>query len=244
MSGGKSMASRKPYSKRQYPNWQELDPSIDRLLKEQWTVEAIAKDLGIKADTIRAHLRKREAVQIPVQTMSIGAEQSADTGADQLFNEPKTQEPIPVQRPVHDSTPSLDTSAENGADDSADESQVLFIPPTPVQTAVQRFDTGPVQILDTDAVQRIDQLEDDVRQLTHMMRSVMDRLNDLPVQTPVQITATPPYPRGRSVRWNLWVLEPIRDEIATLAAERDVSPSQLVQEVLWKALSERRQQGV
>ena len=176
---------RKPYSKRQYPNWAELDPSIDRLLAEGWTVEAIAKDLGIKADTIRAHLRKCEAVQTPVQTMSTGAEQSADTGvdtgADELLNEPETQEPIPVQRPVHDSTPSLDTSAENGADDSADESQVLFIPPTPVQTAVQRFDTGPVQILDTGAVQRIDQLEDDVRQLTHMMRSVMDRLNDLPV---------------------------------------------------------------
>jgi hypothetical protein len=174
--------------------------------------------------------------QIPVQTMSTGAEQSADTGAEQLFDEPETQEHIPVQRPVHDSTPSLDSSAENGADDSADESQVLFIPPTPVQTAVQRFDTGPVQILDTGAVQRIDQLEDDVRQLTHMMRSVMDRMNDLPVQTPVQITTTPPYPRGRSVRWNLWILEPIRDEIATLAAERDVSPSQLVQELLWKTL--------
>ena len=59
------MANRKPYPKRQYPNWQELDPSIDRLLKEQWTVEAIAKDLGIKADTIRAHLRKREGAGTP-----------------------------------------------------------------------------------------------------------------------------------------------------------------------------------
>jgi hypothetical protein len=57
--------ARKPYPKRQYPNWQELDPTIDRLLKEQWTVEDIAKDLGIKADTIRAHLRKREASGTP-----------------------------------------------------------------------------------------------------------------------------------------------------------------------------------
>jgi hypothetical protein len=65
MSGGKSMANRKPYPKRQYPNWAELDPSIDRLLAEGWTVEAIAKDLGIKADTVRAHLRKRDATGTP-----------------------------------------------------------------------------------------------------------------------------------------------------------------------------------
>jgi hypothetical protein len=42
------------------------------------------------------------------------------------------------------------------------------------------------------------------------------------------------------VRWNLWILAAIRDEIATLAAERELSPSQLVQEVLWRWLSERR----
>ena len=57
--------ARKPYPKRQYSNWAELDPSIDRLLAEGWTMEAIAKDLGIKADTIRAHLRKREATGTP-----------------------------------------------------------------------------------------------------------------------------------------------------------------------------------
>jgi hypothetical protein len=67
---------RKPYPKRQYPNWAELDPSIDRLLAEEWTVEAIAKDLGIKADTIRAHLRKREAVGTP--TAHPGTPESSD----------------------------------------------------------------------------------------------------------------------------------------------------------------------
>jgi hypothetical protein len=56
----------------------------------------------------------------------------------------------------------------------------------------------------------------------------------------VQITTLPPYPKGKAVRWNLWILDAIREEIATLAAERDISPSQLVQEVLWKMLSERR----
>jgi predicted transcriptional regulator len=57
--------ARKPYPKRQYPNWAELDPAIDRLLKERRTVADIAKDLGLKADTIRAHLRSRESSGTP-----------------------------------------------------------------------------------------------------------------------------------------------------------------------------------
>jgi hypothetical protein len=60
------------------------------------------------------------------------------------------------------------------------------------------------------------------------------------VQTPVQIMALPSYPKGKAVRWNLWILDAIRDDIAALAAQRGVSPSQLVQELLWKALSDRR----
>jgi hypothetical protein len=59
------MASRKPYPKRQYPNWAELDPSIDRLLAEGWTMEAIAKDLGVRAHTIREHRRKRKVTGTP-----------------------------------------------------------------------------------------------------------------------------------------------------------------------------------
>ena len=55
-------------------------------------------------------------------------------------------------------------------------------------------------------------------------------------QTPVQITALPPYPKGKAVRWNLWIVDAIRDELSALAAERDVSPSPLVQERLWKEL--------
>jgi hypothetical protein len=56
----------------------------------------------------------------------------------------------------------------------------------------------------------------------------------------VQITALPPYPPCKAVRWNLWILDAIRDDIAALASERGVSASQLVQELLWKALAERR----
>jgi hypothetical protein len=226
-----------PIVKKTDVNWERFD----ELKAQGLPMIRISEAMGIPRTTLGPLAEQRaNAVQTPVQPMSTGAEysaeQSVDTGADELFDEQDTQEQRPVQIPVHDSTPSLDTSVENGADDSADESQVLFLPPEPVQTAVQRFDTGPVQTLDTGAVQRLDQLEEDVRNLAHMMRSVMDRLNHTPVQTPVQITTTPPYPRGRSIRWNLWILEPIRDEIATLAAKQDLSPSQLVQELLWKAL--------
>ena len=118
----------------------------------------------------------------------------------------------------------------------------------PVQRPVQNIDTGAVssvntgavQTLGTAAVQRLEQLETDVQGLRLLLQSVIDRLDQPAVQTPVQITALPPYPHGKAVRWNLWILDSIRDEIATLAAERGLSPSQLVQELLWKALTDRR----
>jgi hypothetical protein len=55
----------------------------------------------------------------------------------------------------------------------------------------------------------------------------------------VQITALPPYPQGKAVRGNVWILDAMRDERATWSAERGVSPSQLVQELLWKALTDQ-----
>jgi hypothetical protein len=42
------------------------------------------------------------------------------------------------------------------------------------------------------------------------------------------------------VRWNLWILDVIRNEVATVAAARELSPSQLVQEVLWQMLAQPR----
>jgi hypothetical protein len=121
-------------------------------------------------------------------------------------------------------------------------------PPAPVQRPVQTLDTGAVQSVDTGAVQqfdtgpvqRLDRLEDEVLGLRRLVQSVLDRLDHPPVQTPVQITALPPYPKGKAVRWNLWILDAMRDELTTWATERDIPPSQLVQELLWKALSDRR----
>jgi hypothetical protein len=128
--------------------------------------------------------------------------------------------PRPVQRPAQ--------TTDTGADHSADTG------------AVSSVDIGAVHELDTGAVQRLDQLEVEVQGLTTLVRSLVDRLEHPPGPTPVQITALPPYPKGKAVRWNLWILDVIREEIATLAAQREVSPSQLVQELLWKALSDRR----
>jgi transcriptional regulator with XRE-family HTH domain len=109
----------------------------------------------------------------------------------------------------------------------------------PVQRPVQALDTGAVQALDTGAVQRLDRLEGELQGLRYVVQSLVERLDQPPVQTPVQITALPPFPPGKAVRWNLWILDAIRDELAALAAERGVSPSQLVQELLWKALNNR-----
>jgi hypothetical protein len=109
---------------------------------------------------------------------------------------------------------------------------------------VQSFDTGAVHSVDTGAVQSlnadVEQLKTEVQGLRRIVQSLIDRLDHPPVQTPVQITALPPYPAGKAVRWNLWILDAIRNDVAALATEQGVSPSQLVQELLWKALSDRR----
>ena len=109
----------------------------------------------------------------------------------------------------------------------------------PVQRPVQTLDTGAVQTLDTGAVQRLDRLEGEVQSLRQLVQSLVDRLDHPPVQTPVQITTLPPYPKGKAVRWNLWILDAMKEQISTLAADRDLSPSELVQEYLWKALNDQ-----
>jgi hypothetical protein len=125
----------------------------------------------------------------------------------------------------------------------------------PVQTPVSRPDTGAVQVTDTDAVssvgtgavqvfdtgavQRLDAVEQEVQGLRQLMQSVLDRLDRPAVSAPVQITTLPPWPKGEAVRWNLWLPKSIRDALSAWARERGVQPSQLVTELLWKALNDR-----
>ena len=46
-----------------------------------------------------------------------------------------------------------------------------------------------------------------------------------------------PAARGKSVRWNLHLTERLRDRIKAIAAERGLQDSQMVEELLWLALS-------
>jgi hypothetical protein len=41
------------------------------------------------------------------------------------------------------------------------------------------------------------------------------------------------------VRWNLWIFDAIKEELSARAADRDLPPSELVQEYLWKALNDQ-----
>jgi hypothetical protein len=117
----------------------------------------------------------------------------------------------------------------------------------PVQRPVSRLDTdavssvgtGAVQAFDTGPVQRLNAVEQEVQGLRLLMQAVLDRLDQPPVSTPVQITTLPPWPKGEAVRWNLWLPRSIRDELTTWAAERSIPPSQLVTELLWQALRGR-----
>ena len=110
---------------------------------------------------------------------------------------------------------------------------------TPVHDAVQRIDTAPVSTPVQIPVQRFEQLEGQVQALAHAVRSIMERMNHTPVHEPAQITTLPPYPKAKADRWNIWLNTAIREEITAWAAEQEVSPSQLVQELLWKALNDR-----
>jgi hypothetical protein len=133
----------------------------------------------------------------------------------------------PVQRPV--------SRPDTGAVSSVDTDAVQ-----PRDTgAVSSVGTGAVQAFDTGAVQRLDAVEQEVQGLRLLMQSVLDRLNQPAVQTPVQITTLPPWPKGEAVRWNLWLPKSIRDQLSAWAAERGIQPSQLVTELLWKALNDR-----
>jgi transposase len=114
----------------------------------------------------------------------------------------------------------------------------------PVQRPAQTFDTGAVSSVDTDAVQafdtgavqRLDRLEGEVQGLMQIVRSLVERLDAPAVQTPVQMTTLPPLPKGKAVRWNIWIHEAVREEITAQAQARDMAASQLVQEILWRYL--------
>jgi hypothetical protein len=188
------------------------EPEFIRLWQAGATQAAIAQALGIPVGTVksRAHTLQQQ-----------GTIQGRPRGGL-----------VPGQRAVQKAGQPIDTGAEHSVDTDAEQRMDTG--------AVSRVDIGAVQTLDTGAVQRLDRLEVEVQGLTILVTSLVERLEHPPGPTPVQISALPPYPKGKAVRWNLWLLEVIREELTTVAAARDMAPSQLVQEVLWQWLTDRR----
>ena len=189
---------------------QEWEAEFIRLWNAGTETAEIARRLGIPQGTVSSRANALQKRGL-IQPRPRGGPHSR-----RVAQARQAEAPAPVQKPVSGPVQSLDIGAVSSAD------------------------TGAVQPFDTGAVQRLDTLEQEVIGLRQLMQAVLDRLDHPPVQTPVQITALPPYPKGKAVRWNLWILDAIRDELAQRAAERGVSPSQLVQEWLWKTLTERR----
>jgi hypothetical protein len=110
-------------------------------------------------------------------------------------------------------------------------------PPSPVQSPVHTPVQSTVQSLVQNPVHR---LEERVTALEETVQSLVQSMVQNPVQIPVHEYAPPPLPRGKSTRWNMYILEPILAEIAARAKAREISPSRLAQELLWQALNDRR----
>jgi hypothetical protein len=188
------------------------EPEFIRLWERGATHPQLAQALGCPVGTVKSRAHRLQQ-QGKIQARPRGG----------LVPVPRPGQ-RPGQKPATGAGYSVDTDAEQRKDTGA----------------VSSVDIGAGHGLDTAAVQRLDRLEDQVLGLTTLVKSLAERMPAIPVPTPVQITTLPPYPKGKAVRWNLWILEAIRDELTTLAAERDMAPSQLVQEILWKTLTERR----
>jgi hypothetical protein len=57
------------------------------------------------------------------------------------------------------------------------------------------------------------------------------------VSTGVSARTPPPDERGKSIRWNLHLSEGLRKQIKAMAKTRGLQDSQMVEELLWLALS-------
>jgi hypothetical protein len=113
-----------------------------------------------------------------------------------------------------------------------------------VQGAVHMHRTSADPLAVHSAVQStVQALQGDVEALKAQMSALVKVVHELaerPVQSTVQITALPPMPPSKATRWNLWLPTLLQEEISRIAAERDISASQLVKEWLWEKLQAHR----
>jgi hypothetical protein len=195
------------------------EPEFIRHWEVGKTTDQIAAALGIAEGTARsrAYTLQQEG---KIQPRPKGGKRVRPTSADST-----------LQRPVqkHDTAP-VQSSAESTLAE-APRSQAMAIADVYMARKAREEITAELMTEIRDALHALPD------QVASRLRSALPASAE---PTPVQITALPPYPKGKAVRWNLWILDVIRDELTTLAAERGLSPSQFVQELLWKALTARR----
>jgi hypothetical protein len=82
-------------------------------------------------------------------------------------------------------------------------------------------------------------LHDILQELRQLTGALAARVSpDTPPDTPRVSVRTPlAAERGKSVRWNLHLSEGVRVRVKALAASRGLQDSQMVEELLWRALS-------
>jgi hypothetical protein len=120
------------------------------------------------------------------------------------------------------------------------------------QAALARVssDTPTVQYLPPNSGELSPLLLDILQELRHLTGALADRVSTdtpgVPHDTPrvskgvsAGVSTRTPLPteRGKSVRWNLHLSERLRDQIKVMAAMRGLQDSQMVEELLWLALS-------
>jgi hypothetical protein len=97
-------------------------------------------------------------------------------------------------------------------------------------------------------------LQDILLELRHLIGALASRVStdtspvssDTPQMSPdthgvsKRVSERTPLPpdRGKSIRWNLHLSERLRERIKAMAAARGLQDSQMVEELLWKALND------
>jgi hypothetical protein len=109
-----------------------------------------------------------------------------------------------------------------------------------------RVDTPPVQYLPPGQGEMLPLLHDILQELRSLTGGLAARVSTdtLGVQRDIQtdtrgVSVRTPLPveRGKSVRWNLHLSEGLRERIKAMAEARGLQDSQMVEELLWRALA-------
>jgi Winged helix-turn-helix DNA-binding len=107
-------------------------------------------------------------------------------------------------------------------------------------------DTPPMQYLPPGQGEMLPLLHDILQELRHLTGGLAARVSsdtprvhrDTPrVSTGVSARTPMPAERGKSIRWNLHLSEGVREQIKARAKARGLQDSQMVEELLWLALS-------